>query len=333
MRPRRQRLHGRAAAEVRRRRRRIPCRHRPNNDKRRNSAPKARTNARCEFRAQCTTSSSRACSHRPSAPRAAGGGDRYETSVVGAPHCRAWSIATLSAGQDAAQAPPSPDFKVVAALKQNLAESAKKIAMYEWIRDDVDQPRAKRSRASRNRVFYGADGKMTQNANGRARGGGACGGRGGRGGRVKENIIESKNDYMRIHRRRLCRSTSTSRPTPRRFRRPRMRQAPRVPPPQAGKVRVEFKDFVLPGDSDGHRRRRQGAPVAGRIATYLEKKDDAVNVADVLVSFGKLTDATGYNVKTTLAAKAKNITVVIENSADCSARKVTTSICARTSRA
>ena len=86
----------------------------------------------------------------------------------------------------------------------------------------------------------------------------------------------------------------------------------KVLPPQAGKVRVEFKDFVLPGDLMNIDVDAKALLLAGvNIATYLEKKDDAVTL-DVI--FGKLTDGTGYNAKTTLAAKAKNITVVIENS-------------------
>jgi hypothetical protein len=47
------------------------------------------------------------------------------------------------------------------------------------------------------------------------------------------------------------------------------------------------------------------------VATYLEKKEDAVTLD---VRFGKLTDGTSYTARTTLEAKAKNIRVVIENS-------------------
>ena len=47
------------------------------------------------------------------------------------------------------------------------------------------------------------------------------------------------------------------------------------------------------------------------VATYLEKKEDAVTLD---VRFGTLTDGTGYSARTTFDAKAKNITVVVENS-------------------
>ena len=47
------------------------------------------------------------------------------------------------------------------------------------------------------------------------------------------------------------------------------------------------------------------------VATYLEKKEDAVTLA---VGFGTLADGTNYAARTTLEATAKNIRVVVENS-------------------
>jgi len=47
------------------------------------------------------------------------------------------------------------------------------------------------------------------------------------------------------------------------------------------------------------------------VATYLDKKEDAVTLA---VQFGTLTDGTSYTAQTTLEAKAKNIRVVVQNS-------------------
>ena len=47
------------------------------------------------------------------------------------------------------------------------------------------------------------------------------------------------------------------------------------------------------------------------IETYLEKQEDAVTLA---VGFSTLADGTSYTARTTLEAKAKNISVVIENS-------------------
>jgi hypothetical protein len=50
--------------------------------------------------------------------------------------------------------------------------------------------------------------------------------------------------------------------------------------------------------------------LALNVTTYLDKKEDAVTLD---VNFGTLADGTSYTAKTTLNAKAKNLTVVVEN--------------------
>jgi hypothetical protein len=47
------------------------------------------------------------------------------------------------------------------------------------------------------------------------------------------------------------------------------------------------------------------------VNTYLDKADDAVTLT---VGFGALPDGASYTAQTTLDAKAKNITVVVQNS-------------------
>jgi hypothetical protein len=84
-----------------------------------------------------------------------------------------------------------------------------------------------------------------------------------------------------------------------------------VQPPQAGKIHVEFKDFVQPSDVISLDVSDKATLLAVNVATYLDKKEDAVTL-DVL--FGALADGTSYTAKTTLNAKAKNLTVVVENS-------------------
>ena len=60
-----------------------------------------------------------------------------------------------------AQTPPSPD-QLVAALKQNLAESQKTPSPVRVDRDDGHQPEGRREVAKQQRVYYGADGKLTK---------------------------------------------------------------------------------------------------------------------------------------------------------------------------
>jgi len=85
-----------------------------------------------------------------------------------------------------------------------------------------------------------------------------------------------------------------------------------VSPPAQGKVHLEFKDFVQTADVMTIDVDAKALVLSAlNVATYLEKKEDVVSLD---VRFGALADGTSYNAKTTLEAKAKNITVVIENS-------------------
>ena len=100
----------------------------------------------------------------------------------------------------AAQAPASPD-QLVAALKQNLADGQKKLRQYEWIETTAISLKGEEKSRKQQRVYYGADGKLTKVPMGEPKPAAApSGGGGGRdrrgGGRVKENIIENKKDDM-----------------------------------------------------------------------------------------------------------------------------------------
>ena len=85
-----------------------------------------------------------------------------------------------------------------------------------------------------------------------------------------------------------------------------------VRPPEQGKVRAEFRDFVQPADLMTIDVDAKALLLSAlNVATYLEKPEDAVTLD---VRFGALADGTGYAARTTLDAKAKNIIVVVENS-------------------
>ena len=85
-----------------------------------------------------------------------------------------------------------------------------------------------------------------------------------------------------------------------------------VQPMQAGTVRAEFEDFVQPADAMGIDVDVKAMLLSAlTVSTYLDKKEDAVTLD---VRFGTLADGTGYAARTTFEAKAKNISVVLENS-------------------
>jgi hypothetical protein len=82
--------------------------------------------------------------------------------------------------------------------------------------------------------------------------------------------------------------------------------------PQAGgAVRVAVSDYLQPGDTLTVDLEPAGGKLLGLgVNTYLDKKEDTVTLA---VKMNTLTDGALYAAETKLDAKAKNITVVIQN--------------------
>ena len=217
----------------------------------------------------------------------------------------------------AAQAPPSPD-QLVAALKQNLAESQKKLRQYEWIETTAISLKGEEKSRKQQRVYYGADGKLTKVPMGEpkpaAESSGGGGGRGRRGGgRVKESIIENKKEDMVEY---MGQASALIQkyvpPNPELIQKAKDAKNLAVAPQPDGKVRLAFKDYLQPKDLMNIDVDAKAALLSAiNVATYLEKPEDTVTLD---VRFGTLTDGTSYTAQTTLEAKAKNIRVVIENS-------------------
>jgi hypothetical protein len=222
-------------------------------------------------------------------------------------------VTSLSVARGAAQAPPTPD-QMVAALKQNLAESQKRLRQYEWVETTVISLKGEEKSRKQQRAYYGADGKVTKVPIGAPQPEAAQGGgRGGRGGRLKEKVVENKKDEMQDYMERAANLIHLYvPPSPEQIQKAKDAGNMLVRPPQQGKMAVEFPNFIqtpdrLVIDVDAKALLLSGISVA----TYLEKPEDAVTLD---VRFGTLADGTSYTARTTLDAKAKNITVVIENS-------------------
>jgi hypothetical protein len=216
-----------------------------------------------------------------------------------------------------AQTPPSPD-QLVAALKQNLADGQKRLRQYEWIETTAISLKGEEKSRKQQRVYYGADGKLTKVPMGEPKPAAApSGGGGGRdrrgGGRIKENIIENKKDemveYMENAGKLIHQYVP---PDPAQIQKAKDAKNLSVAPQPDGKVRLEFKDYILPKDMMSIDVDAKAALLSAlRVATYLEKPEDTVTLD---VRFGTLADGTSYTSQTTLEAKAKNIRVVVENS-------------------
>ena len=218
----------------------------------------------------------------------------------------AWSAAGT------AQTAPTPD-QVVAGLKQNLAESQKKLRTYEWTETTAISLKGEEKTRKQQRVLYGADGKLLKTPIGAAPAAKPEPSGGRRGGRLKEQIVENKKDEISDYMEKaVALIHQYVPPNPELIQKAKDAGNLTVKPPQDGKVRAEFKEFVQKGDLMGIDVDAKALQLLGlNVATYLEKPEDAVTL---VVRHATLPDGTSYVAKTTFDAKAKNITVVIENS-------------------
>ena len=220
----------------------------------------------------------------------------------------AWSAAGT------AQTAPTPD-QVVAGLKQNLAESQKKLRQYEWTETTAISLKGEEKTRKQQRVLYGADGKLLKTPIGAAPAAKPepSGGRRDRGDRLKQQVVENKKDEISDYMEKaVALIHKYVPPTPALIQKAKDAGNLTVKPPQDGRVRAEFREFVQKGDLMGIDVDAKALQLLGlTVATYLEKPEDAVTLD---VRHATLPDGTSYVAKTTLDAKAKNITVVIENS-------------------
>ena len=212
----------------------------------------------------------------------------------------------LASEQFRAQATATPAERV-AALKQNLAQSQKQLRSYEWIETTMISLKGEEKARTQKRCYYGADGKLVKVDMGEKAA--PSSGGGGRG-RLANRVIENKKDDMKEY---MAQASALIHkyvpPTPEAIQNAKDRM--KVEPPAAGKVRMTFTDYLLPGDKmtidlDPAANRLMGLSVA----SYIDKKEDTVTLEVVT---GTLTGGVTYTSETTLEAKAKNIKVVIEN--------------------
>jgi hypothetical protein len=225
------------------------------------------------------------------------------------------SVSILAAQQPAAQSgggKPDP----VAALKQSIGEGTKKLAQYEWVETTVISLKGEEKTRKQNRCYYGADGKVQKIAIGDAPkaddgGGGKSRKRGG--GAIKGKVVEGKKEDMQDYMQQAAALIhSYVPPQPQQIQAVKDGGRVAVNPQPGGKARIEMKQYLKPGDSltidlDTAANRLLGLGVN----SYIDKPEDAVTLA---VQMATLPDGALYAAKTTLDAKAKNITVVITNS-------------------
>jgi hypothetical protein len=203
----------------------------------------------------------------------------------------------------------------VAALKKSIQDGLAKARGYEWVETTIVSLKGEEKARKQNRCYYGADGKvqkvsLDQPAAAKESKGGA-GRRGG--GRVKQQIVENKKEDIQEYMGKAAALIHKYVP-PNPAQIQAAKDAGRVKAnPQAGaRVQIAISQYLQPGDSltidmDAAANRLLGLGVN----TYLEKPDQPVTLA---VQMNTLPDGALYAAQTTLDAKEKNITVVIQNS-------------------
>jgi hypothetical protein len=219
------------------------------------------------------------------------------------------SLAARSA--EMPQAGPSPQERV-AALKQSMQESQAKLRQYEWTETTIISLKGEEKARTQKRCSYGADGKVQKVPIGSPAPAQQPAAGGGRRGRVKAKVVENKKDDMKDYMERAAALVHQYvPPQPSDIQRAKDAGKVSANPAAAGLVRLEFRDYLKPGDRlsidvDAAANQLRGLTVA----SYLDKADDAVALA---VQLGTLADGTGYTAQTTLDAAAKKIRVLIQN--------------------
>jgi hypothetical protein len=226
-------------------------------------------------------------------------------------HTRALGVAAMvaiafsGARFSAAQAPAVEQR--VAALKQSLQDNQARLRKYEWVQTTIVSLKGEEKDRKQQRCYYGADGKVQKILLDEEKAAPP------QGGRLKERIVAKKSGEMRDYMEAAAALIQQYvPPNPADIDRARQGGKVALKPGQGGPVRLEFSDYLKPGDLlavdiDAAANRLVGLIVN----TYLDKAEDAVTLN---VGFAALPDGTSYNAQTTLDAKAKNITVVVQNS-------------------
>jgi hypothetical protein len=221
----------------------------------------------------------------------------------------------IAAQQPAAQPGNAPDR--VAALKASIQEGLGKARQYEWTETTIISLKGEEKARKQNRCYYGADGKVVKvpldkpPAPSADQGGGRGGRRGG--GKLKQQIVENKKDDMKEYMERAgALIQKYVPPVPANIQAAKDAGHIKTNPQAAGSVQLAISQYLLPGDSLTLDLNPASNGLVGlAVQTYLDKPEDVVTLA---VRMNTLPDGALYPAQTTLDAKAKNITVVVQNS-------------------
>jgi hypothetical protein len=185
-----------------------------------------------------------------------------------------------------AQAPAALEQRV-AELKQSLQEKQAQLRRYEWIETTIVNVKGEEKNRKQQRCYYGVDGEVQKVLLAEQKAAPPSGGR------LKKKIVAKKTgemqDYMESAAALIQRYVP---PDPADIDSAKKREKVALRPRQGGVARLEFTDYIKPGDL---------------LAVDLDASAKRLG-------FATLPDGTNYTAQTTLDAKAKNITVVLQKS-------------------
>jgi hypothetical protein len=222
--------------------------------------------------------------------------------------------AVLHAQQPPAQAAGGSKSDHVAGLKQNLQQGMGLARKYEWVETTTISMKGEEKSRKQNRCYYGADGKVQKISLDQPAPQAQSQGGGGRGrGKLKQQVVENKKDEMKDYMEKAAGLIHQYvPPNPQQIQAAKDAGRVAVNPQAGGKVSLVISQYLLPGDTmtidvDPATNKLLGLGVN----SYLEKKEDAVTLA---VQMTSLPDGALFAGQTKLDVKAKNITVVVQNS-------------------
>jgi len=200
---------------------------------------------------------------------------------------------------------PTAQERVVA-LKAQLAASQAILKQYEWVETTVVSLKGEEKARLVNRCYNGADGKVQKiplvaPAPAKKK-------RGLRG-RIAESKKEELTDYMKSA---VALVKEYVPPEPVLIQRAKDAGKLSLSPQPGQRARLTFADYLKPGDSlaitvDLANNR----PVEAKVSTYIDSANEPVTLA---INFGALENNATYASTIALVAKAKKLTVNVQNS-------------------
>jgi hypothetical protein len=215
------------------------------------------------------------------------------------------SIAVAQAPQGQ---PPTPQQRV-AMLKQWLQASHAQLRSYEWVETTVITKGGEEKSRKQNTCYYGVDGKLQK-----VPVAGATTDSGGGGGPLRKGIAARKKEEITGYMQSAAELVhSYVPPDASRIQQLASDGKMSITPLQGGShVQLVFKDYLKAGDSLSVDIETATNRLLGMsVASYLD--DNTSDAIQMTIAMGVLPDGTIYTAKSTLAAPAKDMTVVVEN--------------------